>query len=221
MGAAILSYFAIALIGAIAVKSGGATGSTTGLAVPKPDELVQVLLISSPIHYDFLLPLNDVTRQEFGFLGAAGLALDHPQAQWLSIGWGAREFYTTTGTYGDLQAGAILKALFGDRSVMRVDLAGGLPDQATTRQLSLAPAHYRALLSAISSSFARDDQGQVVVLDAAGFSATDRFFQAHGRFDLLRTCNVWIGQMLRAADLRFGWWTPTPYAVTLSHWLYQ
>lgn len=49
-----------------------------------------------------------------------------------------------------------------------------------------------------------------------GFGPTDRFFAAHGRFDILRTCNTWISDMLRAAGLRFGAWTPTPYAVTLS-----
>ena len=51
---------------------------------------------------------------------------------------------------------------------------------------------------------------------AAGFTDTDRFFEARGRFRIFRTCNTWISRILRAAGLRFGIWTPTRYAVTLS-----
>ena len=39
-------------------------------------------------------------------IAATGIALDHPEARWLVLGWGARDFYTTVGTYSDVTARA-------------------------------------------------------------------------------------------------------------------
>lgn len=206
-----------------------AVGAVAGAIIVKPDraahepraDLVEVLLVAGPIHYDFLLPLNAATQEEFAFLQKSGLTLDHPAAEWLVMGWGAREFYTATGTYSDLEIKTVLKGLFGDQSVLRVDLAGRLPKHLETRALYLSKVQFRALLHSISSSFRRENAGQVIKLDHMGFSETDVFFEAVGRFDMFRTCNVWVGRQLNAAGMRFGIWTPTPYAITLSHWLFQ
>jgi hypothetical protein len=51
-----------------------------------------------------------------------------------------------------------------------------------------------------------------------GFSMTDVFYSAVGRFHVLSTCNVWVGQKQADAGFGLGIWTPTPYAVTLSLW---
>jgi diacylglycerol kinase (ATP) len=58
--------------------------------------------------------------------------------------------------------------------------------------------------------------GALDLFDGAGLSETDRFFEAKGHFDIIRTCNIWISRMIRAAGLNFGAWTPTPCAVNLS-----
>lgn len=210
----VVLYAVSAVIGALVAKPAEIATLTTGATTT-------VMLVRGPIHYDFLLPLDGATRQHFVGLESAGIKITHPGARWLVIGWGAREFYTTTGSYSDVKVGAVVKGIFGDSSVMRVDLAGPLPDEIETKALTLTAPQYRALLGAISASFRRDDLGRPIAVDTDGFSQSDMFFQAQGRFDLLRTCNSWVGGMLRAAGLRFGWWTPTPYAVTFSHWLYQ
>lgn len=178
-------------------------------------------MVAGPIHYDFLLPLTQTTTSVFDFLSVADFPITHPDARWLVIGWGARDFYTTTGTYRDVSAGAIWRGLTGDASVMRVDVAGTLSTSIPVRQISLTADEYDRLLTAIRRSFASDSSGAPVLLPQLGFSSTDLFYQANGQFNLFQTCNVWIGQMLRDAGVRFGWWTPTPYAVTLSHWLFH
>lgn len=171
----------------------------------------EILLISGPIHYDFLLPLDPHTRARFAFLETAGYPLP-PWAEWLVIGWGAKGFYTTVGAYSDISAAALWRGITGDAPVMHVELAGPLRDGLPLHRLSLTTAQYSALLDAIAASFARP----LHRLETPGFSQTDAFFAATGRFDIFRTCNTWISHMLRTAGLPFGAWTPTPYAVTLS-----
>lgn len=205
-------YLIGALIGAIVPF--GVSGAAPG------GQDREIGLLSGPIHYDLLLPLDAETRAHFGFAAAAGLPIDHPEARWLVIGWGAREFYTTTGDYTDVTPGAVLWGLFGDRAVMRLDLAGPLPADLDIQRLTLSNAQFALLLAAISESFARDDAGNPVWLADKGLSGSDVFFAARGRFNLFNTCNVWVGNMLRAAGLDFGIWTPLPVSVRLSHRLH-
>ncbi|SMX29811.1 hypothetical protein TRP8649_03950 [Pelagimonas phthalicica] len=173
---------------------------------------VIVHLVPGPIHYDFLLPADERTRAVFGFSDAA----QHPGARWVVVGWGARGFYTATGDYTDLRADVIWQAATGDQSVMRIDVAGKLPKEVTRRVLHLTEAEYERLLTVIRGEFAEKRP-----IAGAGLSATDQFFAARGRFHLFRTCNVWVAEVMAQAGLRFGRWTPAPFAVTLSAWIFQ
>jgi uncharacterized protein (TIGR02117 family) len=187
--------------------------------VDQGPKTTEVLLVGGVIHYDFLLPLNDVTRAQFDWLADTGVNMDHPRAEWVVIGWGARDFYTATGSYTDLRARTIWRGLTGDSSVMRVDLAGDLSDAVDPLTVAFSDAQYAAFLDQIEDSFAQG--AGTVPLEIVGLSGFDRFFEAKGRFTFFNTCNVWVGQTLRAAGVEFGMWTPLPTSVSLSHFLYQ
>ena len=193
-----------------------------GSATPDTAEKTRsILLVSGPIHYDLVLPLDDITQKHFAPLAAQGIWLDHPAAQWLVIGWGAQHFYTQTRTSTDLGLYALWRGILGDSSVLRFDIAGALPDDLDARRLALTDREYVTLLDQVWASLATDANGQPISANVDGFNQTDGFLAAKGRFNILRTCNVWIGDRLRAAGLRFGIWTPMPLSVSLSFDLYQ
>ena len=172
--------------------------------------------MNGPIHYDFLLPLNDQTLEAFDFLRPHHTEMSDPNARWLLVGWGAHDFYTTVGSYSDLSTRAIWRGITGDSAVMRVDVIGELTADFPVRRLALNGDQFDALITTISDSFA-----DARPLEHQGFGLTDSFYPAVGRFNILRTCNVWIGEMIRAAGLRFGVWTPLPASVSLSHFIYS
>lgn len=176
---------------------------------PHREDGIEIRLVSSAIHYDILLPATPETRAALAFAAEAGVPIDDPGVAWILAGWGARDFYTTTGTYRDVSPGAVASAVAGDQSVLRVDVFGAWDGAGSTR-LIVAADGYARLLRAVAAS--RDGPA----LAHPGFTATDRFFEGAGRFHALNTCNVWVGEMLRAAGVRFGLWTPTPQAVRLS-----
>ena len=171
----------------------------------------QIGLIQGPIHTDILFPLTPETRTRFAFAEEAGVPLNHPDAEWLLLGWGSAAFYTTAGTYADITASAVLTAAMGDGAVIRLDALGPLPPLENLRFLSLSEPQFQALLDQTIADLA----GQTK-LDHPGFTGTDAFFPAHGHFSLLRTCNVWLGETLRASGIPFGLWTPANWSVTLS-----
>ncbi|MEM8578514.1 MAG: DUF2459 domain-containing protein [Pseudomonadota bacterium] len=173
---------------------------------------LNVRLIAGPIHTDLLLPLTPAARERFAVYGVGA---ELAAAEWLVVGWGARDFYTQTGSYADLSLRAVWRAAVGDSAVMRMDVAGALPPDLRAARIALSHAQYAVLLDQITA-----DVANVTPLDVPGFGTFDRFFAATGRFHLLNTCNVWIGRTLRSAGVPFGVWTPTPFAMRLSHWLY-
>ena len=175
-------------------------------------------LARSPIHYDFLLPIDADLQRRFDFAEQAGVPLSDPRARWLMVGWGAAEFYTRTGDYGDLALGPVAHAITGDSAVLRLDALAEVEAMPGIRFLTLTAAQYDALVSGIEADFSRSPDGQPIAANAAGFGLTDAFFLAEGRFNLFYTCNAWVGAQLRAAGVAMGVWTPTPQAVDLSLW---
>lgn len=175
---------------------------------------VQIGLLYGPIHVDFLLPATAETRAALGFARAGGVVVDGPGVGYVIVGWGARDFYTMTPEWADLSAGATLRAITGDASVLRIDTVAPNIAFDQVPQLSLSSAQYTALLAEISATAAPDAIG----LEVQGHRPTSGFVEARGRFHILRTCNTWVGRVLRRAGVPMGAWTPTPYAVRLSLW---
>ncbi|EBA17556.1 hypothetical protein RSK20926_07457 [Roseobacter sp. SK209-2-6] len=206
------AYFLAALLGAV-LPAGQETTAPWG----RP---YRVLLAAGPIHYDFLIPLDAPTKAYFALLEPVLPELNHSEAAWLVLGWGAKDFYTTSGDYGDITLKAIGRGLFGDSSVLRADVLGRIDPHLDLPEIAFSEGEYAAFLKALDASFARGSDGVIQVLQHPGLTQSDRFFEARGRFHLFRTCNTWIARMIRASGRRFGLWTPTPYSVTLSHALY-
>ena len=171
----------------------------------------QIGLLQGPIHTDILFPLTPEIRTRFAFAEAAGVPVNHPDAQWLVFGWGSAAFYTTAGTYADITARAVLTAATGDDAVIRLDVLGPLAPLENLRFLQLSEAQFQALLGLTSAALASETP-----LNHPGFTGTDAFFPAHGHFSALRTCNVWLGETFRAAGIPFGLWTPANWSVTLA-----
>jgi uncharacterized protein (TIGR02117 family) len=195
-----LLYFAAGLVGGVALTGG-----------PRIDGAreYRVGLVAGPLHYDLLIPLHDDIRPRFAFATAAAVPLD--RAEWLLVGWGAQGFYTQTPGLADISLPVAWRAAVGDAAVMRLEAVGRIDDFGAIPLIALTQAEIYALLDAVLGSF---DGTQALPLP--GFTGRDAFFPARERFNLLNTCNVWLGDMLRAAGLPFGRWTPFPQSIRLS-----
>lgn len=200
-------YFALAALGAVLP---GAHPQIDG-GTP-----TRIALARGPIHYDLLLPITDALRAEYRFAETQGVPIRDPRVRYLIVGWGSRAFYTSTGTYADLNLGAIWPALTGDDATLHLDVAGDVTAVAGLTWIDLSETQLHAMERAVAATFSRDAAGQPIPLNVAPYGSTDAFYAAEGHFTVLNTCNVWIGHMLRAAGLDFGMWTPTPQSVAFS-----
>jgi uncharacterized protein (TIGR02117 family) len=185
--------------------------AAAGTATP-----VTMLLLANPIHTDLALPLTGEIRQRFANLGSHGIAINHPGAAYLLVGWGGRSFYLETPTWSDLKPGPVFRALTLDASVLHIDLAGTrLADDPSARKITLSAEGFERMLRFIETSFVTEN-GAPVAIDGAAYNEMDAFFEAKGFFNAFLGCNTWTAAALRTAGLRTGLWTPLPQSLALS-----
>ena len=212
-GTLVLTLLGMVATYLLAAVLGALIPGATVAAANDGDRQRTIILMEGPIHYDILLPLDDATREAFDFANHDGVLVSHPEAEWLSIGWGSRAFYTNIGGYSDLTIPIIWRAATGDQSVIRLDSLGSLPaEYPALRYIKVTETQLTNLRDLLVSELGPEP----VVLKQSGFGPNDRFYTASDTFSLARTCNVWVSDTLRQAGIAMGIWTPTPYAVTLS-----
>jgi uncharacterized protein (TIGR02117 family) len=200
-----------------------------GIVVPRPflssagadreaGESRAFLVLSSAIHTDLAFPADDPdVRAALGFIAGEGLDPDLPGARYVIAGWGSRAFYINTPTWGDLKPGPLARALTVDSAVMHMVLAGDIDRESpSVRSVTVSRAQWRALLEAVSASFVRDGQGDVLPIPGAEYGDFDRFYEAHGWFNAAVGCNTWTGRMLREAGVTTGAWTALPVFLSWS-----
>lgn len=186
-----------------------------------PGATRHILVLKNPIHTDIAIPVDVRVRERFHFLVEAGIPADLPEVHYIIFGWGGRAFYLETPTWSELKAVPVMKALTIDASVMHVDVVGAIsephPDVAG---FDIGEERFAELLDFIAASF-RQGPGGPIVIENAGYSNFDRFYEANGHFNALVGCNTWTAAALRTAGLRTGWWNPLPALLGLSMWLYN
>ena len=126
---------------------------------------------------------------------------DFPQADYLEVGWGERDYYMgrDQGFWDKLRV-----ALGANPSVLHVaGIRGPLPGSFPASEiveLSLPAAGYERLIRYIQDAYDRSGAPFVAPL-GPGLYGDSRFYPGRESFSLLRTCNVWTAQGLRDAGL--------------------
>jgi uncharacterized protein (TIGR02117 family) len=132
---------------------------------------------------------------------------DHfPEAEYLEIGWGDRDYFPATEESVGL---ALRAALWSRGSVLHVvGFRGAIKDYFTEGEiieLALSRESFRRLSEFVSASFIRADS-IMPAQSQPGLVANGRFYPASGRFSILRTCNTWLAEALKSAGLGISPW---------------
>jgi uncharacterized protein (TIGR02117 family) len=126
---------------------------------------------------------------------------DFPDADYLEFGWGDWDYYQAT----DPSIGLALKAAFwSSGSVLQLTglkgaLAAYFPGSEII-EISLQDQALRRLIEFLSGTFARPSPGTPAVA-RPGLDQRSKFYRANGKFHLFRTCNTWVAEALREAEL--------------------
>ena len=207
---ALLALLCLVVAYGAAGMIGGAIPSNAGWR--QPAEGVRIFLDDNGIHTGIVLPVSTAGVDWRDLVHAEDLAdpryaaYDH-----IEIGWGDRHFYQDTPTWADLRPTTLLRAAIGSGdTLIHVDHLPAPQPGETVRAITLSPDQYRRLAAVIRAQFVPGGAHY------HGYGGWDAFYEARGRYSALHTCNAWTGDMLRAAGIRVGAWTPFP--VTVLGW---
>lgn len=133
-------------------------------------------------------------------------------SNWVLIGWGHKEFYTTTPTWADLRPGVALRAATGGESILHVALyQGQIHESDDVRLLFLTEDEFVSLHDYIQRTIRRDASGLPQLAPSPATLPATKFIEAHGRFSLINTCNTWIAGALWAVNQPGPRWTTVPF----------
>lgn len=127
---------------------------------------------------------------------------DFPQAEWLEVGWGDRDYY-----YGRNQSwrDALRAALgSGNPSVLHIaGVRGPLTEHFPASEIievGLSRDGFERLVRYIHDAYDRAGAPAAAPL-GPGLYGDSRFYPARETFNLFRTCNIWTARGLRGAGL--------------------
>jgi uncharacterized protein (TIGR02117 family) len=206
----VLAVFALSALYVVAALVLGAIPVNRDFQ-PAPDG-VEIAVCSNGVHTDFVLPVKTDEVDWSTTFRPQHFPTDVTRFDHIGIGWGDLDFYRSTPRWSDFDTGIALRALAGlGPAALHVQYRPGPGANEDCRRMVVSVPQYRALANYIGATLAATEAPA-----APGYGATDLFYPALGRFSLFKSCNVWVGEGLKASGLPSGLWTPFSFQV-LSH----
>lgn len=160
-----------------------------------------IYISTNGVHLNIIIKNQDLSSALKQQLEISG------QTPYVSFGWGDQGFYLQTPQWKNLKISIAFKALFmKSKTAMHViryprKFSSWIEVKVCHEQLS-------ALLYFISNSFKKNPQGEISKIDVPGYTSYDSFYQANGSYTLFYTCNNWVNEALKEADVKTSLWSP-------------
>lgn len=170
---------------------------------------VPIAVCSNGVHTDFVLPVKTEEVDWSAVFSPAHYPIDVSGFDHVGIGWGDLDFYRSTPYWRDVKVSVALRALGGlGPATLHVQYRPGPGVNEDCGRIVISAPQYRALADYVGATIVSAEAPV-----APGYGVTDLFYAARGRFSLVRSCNVWVGEGLKAAGLPSAVWTPFAFQV--------
>lgn len=165
-----------------------------------------IFISSNGTHLDIVVSVKNLEKN----------LIDNLQLQdsvkYISFGWGDKEFYLNTPTWSDLTFSTAFKALFlKSESAMHVSFHK--TSYMHWKKIDLCKIQLENLNSFIKSTFKKSKEKKFKRIGISGYSENDYFFEAQGSFSFYRTCNIWVNEALKKANIETSIWSPFVFGI--------
>jgi len=199
VGLVVIYLLVAVILGLIPVKHPITTG----------EEEVQIFARTNGVHVDLVLPVEHAEFAWSEFLPFEDfLGID--SADFISIGWGDRQFYLETKEWSDLTISTALQSvLLATPSAVHVTYLKTMPRASEmVKEVMISDEQYAELIAYIMGSFQQNDENHFVLIPDAGYGDDDNFYEANGKYSCLYTCNNWVGEGLKLIGVKTAVWSP-------------
>lgn len=171
---------------------------------------IEVYLIKSGPHMDFLVPVHHTLHNwELEFPYQNNKIVD-TTFEWIAIGWGDKDFYLNTPTWGDLTVSTATNAAIGLGSGgIHATYYYDIPEEKPIIRLKMTPLQYQQFCKYVRGNLQMKNH-KTIPLHSKVEGVTgdyDRYYDAKGSFSIMHTCNTWVNNGLKASGQRACYWT--------------
>jgi uncharacterized protein (TIGR02117 family) len=182
------------------------TAFTLSVISTNPDHLVcqkenEIFIASNGVHLDLIVSRHYLTPKLLN-------SLELPNGvNYIAFGWGDKEFYINTPGWSDLKFRTTFKALFLDsESAIHITwIKNEYPGWAV---VPMCDIQLQLLIEYLDGTFKKSPSNNIVEIEASGYTQYDKFYEAIGSFNGIRTCNNWVNDALKAAKVKTSIWSP-------------
>ncbi|KOP24487.1 hypothetical protein AMR41_20360 [Hapalosiphon sp. MRB220] len=174
---------------------------------PQSNCKMQICVSNTGIHSNIIVPTKNNISDWHKFFSISKVGVDTaPTYNYLSFGWGDKDFYMLTPFLSDLNFSITLKALFiPTSSVMYIQGYQVIPTHLEVKCVRVSKNDYLRLIEYIQGSFQLDPKGKTVRL-GNGHTVNAGFYAAVGSYSIWRNCNSWTASGLRRANINTPLW---------------
>lgn len=176
-------------------------------------EKIQIYLMQSGVHTDFLVPVKNNEIDWTKFFPRENTKLNDTNTRYLAIGWGDKNFYMNTPEWSDLTFKTAVFCMTGlGKSAIHSTYYYDVPKDKPTVQLTLSKKQYENLIRYVQNTLVLTKTQQSFCITPTNkkvVSDNDAYYEAHMRYHLFHTCNTWINNGLKASQKKACLWTPT------------
>ena len=187
-------FVAYAFVALAAAACANGTAPVKGMCPAEPGQPAEIVyVVAHGWHAGIVVPRD---RQP---VLAWPVAADFPDAEYLEVGWGDKDFYMSR----EPDSGMALKAALGaTATVLHVaGFRGAVHDEFPNSEIvpiRLSSPAFARLSGYVADSFAVDASGSTAALKD-GLYGGGRFYPSRDTYSLFNTCNVWTAKALRSA----------------------
>ena len=158
----------------------------------------EVYVVNHGWHTGFVVPASAIHK------AIPELKQRFENAPYIEFGWGDNEFYQAE----EITSGVTLKAIFlPTDSVVHAVAVTRKADKyfkhSEVEKFCLEDPEFKSLIKFISSSFYRDESGNILKLNH-GIYGDSQFYKAKGDFHIFNTCNKWTAKGLESAGMNIS-----------------
>jgi uncharacterized protein (TIGR02117 family) len=169
-----------------------------------------IFLTTNGIHLGIVLPISAMKDE---LIEGLEIAISD---KYLSFGWGDKNFYLNTPTWGDLTFANAFRAAFL-KSATLLHVTRFKEKQPDWLAINISADALNELNNYLLNSFQLDDNGMKIILSNKGYSNMDDFYFAKGNYSLFNTCNTWVNTGFKRSGIKACLWTPFDFALLRKH----
>lgn len=165
-----------------------------------------IYLSTNGIHVDIILPIESIQEELLKDLKRS------PADLFFAFGWGEENFYMNTPQWSDLSFRTAFNATFLDNNTL-IHIKRHQRKHETWTRVTLNDEELRKMNLYILNSFQLNPDGNKVLLEGKGYSLTDDFYEAQGRYSFHQTSNSWANKAFKQSGLKAALWTPFDFGL--------